>query len=181
CGLMWDCVNFQSQTVEIKRVCNWDLWTKQPKIRENTKTGVFRKIVMPEKLVQLLTEWKALNPEQQLVFHRKGELIKYNAIQRAYKDAFKKLGLPMRSTHVLRHSFASIYANQTRNIRGAQAALGHQDLRITQHYAKVTEQTQRDAIVDFEFGKIKKSNPSPDNGGMNNVISLNSKRANCVG
>ena len=96
----------------------------------------------------------------------------YNAIQSAYKKAFRALNLPVRSTHVLRHTFASIFSEQTGDIRGTQAALGHRDLRITQHYAKVAEKTQRKVMHKFELGQEKADEPTPPKRSGTNVISL---------
>ncbi|HLG18896.1 MAG TPA: site-specific integrase, partial [Bdellovibrionota bacterium] len=106
-------------------------------------------------------EWKETGTNGPLVFHMEGEPMRYNAVQSAYKKAFRALKLPVRSTHVLRHSFATIYADQTNDIRATQAAMGHKDLRVTQHYAKVAEKNQRKAIHDFAFGRKKTTDESP--------------------
>lgn len=174
CGLTWNYVDLENATIEIQQTCFWHYRTKEPLIRENTKTGEFRTVVIPEKLVLLLRKWRQLEPSESIVFHNQGKLLKYNAVQNAYKRAYRALGLPNRSTHVLRHSFASIYADQTGDIRGTQAALGHRDLRVTQHYAKVAERTQRKAIVNFDFGKIKRDLPSPDRSSQ--IIQLKPRR-----
>ena len=158
CGLQWDCVDLKRGTVLIKRVCNWHYRTKEPSLREGTKTDEVRTIVLCERVVGLLAEWKAKNEGVKLVFHSNGELLHYPAIQNAYKRAYSALGLPVRSTHVLRHTFATIYAEQTGDLRSTQYAMGHRDVRITQHYAKVSEQTQRGSIEKFALGRLKPSN-----------------------
>jgi len=155
CGLQWDCVDLEEATVEIKRICFWDFRTKEPHLREGTKTGDLRKVVIPERLVGILSEWKAGNGVGPLVFHNEGVLLRYPAIQNAYKKAYRACKLPVRSTHVLRHTFAAIYADQTGNVRAAGAALGHRDSRVTDHYAKMSLRTQRLAIDKFELGKVK--------------------------
>ncbi len=171
CGLQWDCVDLQNSAVEIKRVCYWQYRTKEPFLREGTKTGDLRKVVMPSRLVRLLSEWKLKGTNGPFVFHKEGEMLKYPALQNAYKKAYRALGLPVRSTHVMRHTFASIYADQTNDIRAAQAAMGHRDLAVTQHYAKVAERTQRNAIEKFALGKDKPTENPPSPEGAK-VISL---------
>ncbi len=153
CGLFWECVDFDRSTVEIKRVVRWDHVKRTPHLKDGTKTGEPRIIVMPPRLVDLLREWKALGAGDGLVFHHEGNLLRYSAIQNCYKKVYVALELPNRSTHVYRHSFASLHADQTKDIRATQAAMGHRDLRITQHYAKVAEQTQRNAVPAFRFGQ----------------------------
>lgn len=159
CGLKWDCVDLKRKTVIIKRVCNWHYRTKEPKLREGTKTDEIRTVVLCDRLVEILANWKAQNEGVDLVFHNAGNLLKYNALQNAYKRAYAALGLPPRSTHVLRHTFATLYAEQTGDLRSTQYAMGHRDVRITQHYAKVSEQTQRGSIERFALGKL---NPSSE-------------------
>lgn len=166
CGLEWSAVDFNQRTVNIRKICAWDYFTGHPVLREGTKTGETREIVLPDRLYELLQEWKKQNSGETLVFHQEGHLLRYNAVQSVYKKAFRALGLPMRSTHVLRHSFATIYAEQTQNLRAAQSALGHRDLRITQHYAKVALETQRKALSSFALGRseTKEPTPPPQNG-----------------
>lgn len=161
CGMPWKNVSFEYQSVEINQTCFWDYRTKEPSIRENTKTGERRSVILPPRLLVLLRQWKEEGSHSVYVFHKDGSLLKYNAIQSAYKRAFQTLGLPVRSTHVLRHTFAAIFSEQTEDIRGTQAALGHRDLRITQHYAKVSERTQRKVMHKFALGQLSKEEESP--------------------
>ncbi|HLG18972.1 MAG TPA: site-specific integrase [Bdellovibrionota bacterium] len=172
CGLRWECVDLERRTVEIKRVCFWHFRTKEPAIRESTKTGRDRVVVIPERLVELLQEWREKGSKGPYVFHRDGELLRYPAIQNAFKKAFRVCDLPIRSTHVLRHTFATIFSEQTNDIRAAQAALGHQDLRVTQHYAKVAERTQRKAMINFTLGHAKHGDGSSTSPSLSKVISI---------
>ncbi|HLG21035.1 MAG TPA: site-specific integrase [Bdellovibrionota bacterium] len=155
CGIEWQSVHLDFSVVEIKQICAWDFKTKVPYLRKGTKTGEVRRVVIPPRLVELLREWKENGVNGPLVFHNDGVPLRYNAIQSAYKKAYRAVGIPERSTHVLRHTFATIYSDQTNDIRATQSAMGHQDLRITQHYAKVAERNQRKAIQDFALGRSK--------------------------
>jgi len=175
CGLHWESVDLENGRVEIKQICTWRHQTKTPYLKEGTKTGEVRTIALPERLISLLQEWRRMDGSQSLVFHSEGSLMHYNAIQSAYNKAFRALGFPQRSTHILRHTFATIHANQTKDIRATQAAMGHRDLRVTQHYACVGEQTQRNALSDFTFGKNQpKNNETPPSG--SNIIELWKKK-----
>ena len=72
-----------------------------------------------------------------LVFtDRKGELLKYNAVQSSFNAGFMALKLPWRSTHICRHTFATIALMETRDISAVQASLGHTEIKMTQRYAK---------------------------------------------
>ena len=54
------------------------------------------------------------------------------------------LGLPWRSTHILRHSYATAALMATREISSVQASLGHTSSRMTERYAKVVALLNRE-------------------------------------
>ena len=64
--------------------------------------------MLPEKLKNILREMKE-EAKSDLVFtDSKAELIKYNAIQSSFNAGFAALNLPWRSTHICRHTYATI-------------------------------------------------------------------------
>ena len=83
-----------------------------------------------------------------LVFtDRKGDLLKYNAVQSSFNTGFIALKLPWRSTHICRHTFATIALMKTKNLSAVQASLGHTEIRMTQRYAKTV------ALLSSEAGE----------------------------
>ncbi|MFH1261965.1 MAG: tyrosine-type recombinase/integrase, partial [Pseudomonadota bacterium] len=72
-----------------------------------------------------------------------------------YNKVFAALGLPVRSTHTLRHTFATLYTEQTRNRMATQGVLGHSSSSMTDRYAKPTLKAQRDSMEDFLVGKSR--------------------------
>ena len=135
CGLKWNALDLGIARV-IRRV-RWDRLTRKPFLEEVTKTSQSaRLLVLPKRLQDILLEMKkeAIND---LVFtNNKGELLKYNAIQSAFNAGFVALKLPWRSTHILRHTFATMALMGTNNLSAVQASLGHTEQKMTQKYAK---------------------------------------------
>jgi len=65
-----------------------------------------------------------------------------SAMQRAMKEAVHKSGINQTATcHTLRHSFATELIRAGCDIRKLQRLMGHKDIRVTQHYLHVAEQS----------------------------------------
>jgi integrase len=137
-GLMWDCVDLDMRLVRISRTVFWDHWTRRPILQNTTKTEEStRTIVLPELLIEMLRQKRERDGIEGPVFkNRDGELIKYNAIQSAFNSGFKALNLPWRSTHICRHTYATMALFATRDLSSVQASLGHKSRDITEKYAK---------------------------------------------
>ena len=83
-----------------------------------------------------------------LVFtDNKGGLLKYNAVQSSFNAGFIALNLPWRSTHICRHTYATIALMETKNLSAVQASLGHTEIKMTQKYAKAI------ALLSSETGE----------------------------
>ena len=148
CGLKWSAIDLEQGLIRIIRRVRWDQRTKHPFLEDVTKTSQSARLLMlPEKLKKVLLEMKksALND---LVFtDRKGDLLKYNAVQSSFNAGFIALKLPWRSTHICRHTFATIALMKTKNLSAVQASLGHTEIRMTQRYAKTV------ALLSSEAGE----------------------------
>ena len=139
CGMKWEAVDFEQGLARVVRQIRWDHKTKRPCLEENTKTSSSaRLLLLSDELMFLLKEMKEENKECEFLFtDKKGEFLKYNAVQSAFNAGFMALKLPWRSTHILRHSYATMALIATRDISSVQASLGHTSSRMTEKYAKV--------------------------------------------
>ena len=63
---------------------------------------------------------------------------------RLFNAGFTTLNLPWRSTHILRHSYATMALIATRDLSAVQASLGHTEQKVTQRYAKVVALLSRE-------------------------------------
>jgi integrase/recombinase XerD len=78
--------------------------------------------------------------------HLGGRLSRQSAWQ-IVSDAAKAIGLEERvSPHSIRHTFATIILQNSRDIRGLQDMLGHASVTTTQIYTKVTAEEVRDTF-----------------------------------
>jgi len=125
----------------------------------NGKGGVDRDLIIPEALVDLLKEWKKRKPENSKYFFttikdrrnssfasKKGKQLSVRYIQEAIKRYSSKAGINKNiSPHTLRHTFATEYYRQTKDIETLRRILGHADISTTTIYITL-------ANIDVENG-----------------------------
>lgn len=136
-GLMWDAIDLKLRMARITRTVHWDHKTRRPTLQNTTKTEEStRTVLLPDVLVALLQDMKARS-ENPIVFPgMDGGLLKYNAIQSRFNAGFEALNLPWRSTHICRHTYATMALFATRDLTSVQASLGHRSRDVTEKYAK---------------------------------------------
>jgi integrase len=69
----------------------------------------------------------------------------YKHLYSAWNTARIKAGLPEVRMHDLRHSFASFLINSGRSLYEVQKLLGHTQVKTTQRYAHLSQETLLDA------------------------------------
>ena len=148
CGLTWAELDLKQNIARIIKRVRWDQTNKHPFLENVTKTAQSARLLMlPEELKNILKEIKKEATNDLVFTDAKGELLKYNAIQSAFNAGFEALGLPWRSTHICRHTFATVALMTTKNISAVQASLGHTEIKMTQKYAKTV------ALLSSETGE----------------------------
>ena len=145
CGLCWDSVDLKRGIARVIRRMAWEQRTKRPYLEETTKTDAsVRVLLLPDELIEVLQELKEEQERDNRGKNKVGLLftdtnqgaLKYNAIQSSFNACFEALKLPWRSTHILRHSYATAALMATNSISAVQATLGHTSSRMTEKYAK---------------------------------------------
>ncbi len=116
-----------------------------------TKTGHSRFIPMNDEVYEILKR-RMETSTSEFIFEdpNTGGWLKYNVIQGNYDRVFNELGIDRGSTHVLRHTFAVRFLDQTKDIYALQLILGHTDLKQTQVYAKYTNEAVTRAFEKFK-------------------------------
>ena len=148
CGMKWSAVDLKNGMARIIRRVRWDHFTREPFLEEVTKTSQSaRLLILPKRLQDILLEMKKTAMNDLVFTDTKGELLRYNAVQSAFNAGFVALNLPWRSTHICRHTYATIALIATKNISAVQASLGHTEIRMTQKYAKTV------ALLNHEVGE----------------------------
>ena len=137
CGLQWSEIDLEQGIARVVRRVRWDQVSKKPFLENVTKnSGSARLIMLPSGLIDILKEMKTSAVNDLVFTNASGELLKYNAIQSSYNAGFRALGLPWRSTHICRHTYATLALIAGNSLSAVQASLGHTEQRTTQKYAK---------------------------------------------
>jgi len=127
-----------SETVNLKvRDVNLDELTLHLKSAKGNKD---RLTIFPEKLKADMAELMALQHGNEYLFEseRGGKLTPRTA-QKVFEKALEKAQIQKEATfHSLRHSFATHLLENGVDVRYVQELLGHQNIRTTQLYTKVT-------------------------------------------
>ena len=166
CGMCWDHIDLEEGTARVLGKIRWDRKTKKPYLENTTKTDASaRLLALPDELIQELKKMKKENTNGKLLFtDKQGEALKYNAIQSTFNSGFIALDLPWRSTHILRHSYATIALIATGDLPSVQASLGHTSIRMTERYTKVVSMLNRDIAKKtakaFNLNNNPKQQPS---------------------
>ena len=148
CGMKWEEIDLEEGIARVVRRVRWDHFTRRPFLEEITKTVQSARLLMlPERLKNVLKEMKKEAMNDLVFTNDKGELLRYNVIQSAFNAGFTALKLPWRSTHICRHTYATIALMTTKDISAVQASLGHTEIRMTQKYAKTV------ALLNHEVGE----------------------------
>jgi len=171
CALDWKDFTASLDSVRISKTVQWSRKKGGVStVSKLPKGGEFRDIPIIEQLAEALKIWKEEQGRSAgLVFSHDGFApINYREIQHAYNLAFKRLGLPHRSTHILRHSFATDFLEKTGDQNALKKILGHSDMRQTEHYAKVTQAAAERSVRSYQSSFE----------GANNVVFLRPKLGN---
>ena len=106
-----------------------------------------RDLAIPDYLIDLLNTWRKKRPKSNYFFPTlKGRKISGRYIQQMVKRCSQKAGISKNITpHTLRHSYATQYYKQTKDIETLRRILGHSDISTTTIYITL-------ANIDVEAG-----------------------------
>lgn len=152
-GIQWNNVNLKERSLLIKDVVVWSRYNRKfVELKSNTKNGETRYAHINDTLFEIFTKkQKDAEKDSNFVFHKNGEPLSYRQIQAAYNRALKAAGLSQySSTHIMRHSMATLTRRVTGSLEATQAVTGHKDQKLVQHYASLPATTQIEAVRSVE-------------------------------
>lgn len=110
-----------------------------------------RAVWLDEETLELLRQWKERKPDGSFYFTTlDGKPVSDRYLRAALERYGKKAGIDKRvHPHLLRHTFATQFFQNTRNILMTQKALGHADVSTTMIYTHVVDDEMEAAMKGF--------------------------------
>lgn len=132
------------------KLADVDLNTGKLMVREG-KGKKDRAVYLNGETLELLRSWRERKPESELYFTTlKGEPINDRYLRAAVERMGKKAGIEKHvHPHMLRHTFATQFFGETKNILMTQKALGHSDVSTTMIYTHVVDAEMESAMKGF--------------------------------
>ena len=153
CALTWQDINLISKGASISRSVMWPRRKGTELCISNlTKSGENRIVPLMDVIIEKLNLLKQESKrEMGLVFSLDGFTpLGYRSIQYQFNKALKGAGIDWRSCHIFRHTFATMFMTLTGREKSLQGILGHKTSKMTDHYAKLTDQLREQGMVEFE-------------------------------
>lgn len=130
-----------------------DIDSQRMIIRVNgSKNNRDREVILSKKILAVLRAYFVIyKPKKYLFEGRKGGRYTASSVRAVLQQALKKSGLKKYATvHTLRHSFATHLIENGTDIRIVQELLGHKNIKTTQIYTHITDQTKRKISSPFD-------------------------------
>lgn len=140
-GLCWDCVNFEAETITIRRTVSKVTTVVAKDKTKNTSSR--RSFPMTPDIKQLLLELRAQQEQDKKFFGKEyhdcdyvfrwpdGRPFSPDYVSDKFPKLLKAAGMPKIRFHELRHSAASNLLNMGFSLKDVQEWLGHSDIKTT--------------------------------------------------
>lgn len=160
-ALQWDCVDTENGRITIRQSA-YKLSGHAAAIKEPKTKGSMRTVAIPDYLVEMLKDQKfdlmerRLSKgnkwtENNLVFPRSnGGLMNPTNITVWFGRLLRKLDIPPKKFHSLRHTSATLLLVAGQNVKNVSSRLGHTDINMTNRYLHAVEKADREAADYLE-------------------------------
>lgn len=132
-ALQWDAIDLPKRQIHVFRSCHdgKDQNNKTCRIIETPKTASSNRVIpIAKQLVPILKDMKKRS-NSPYVITNKGKIPSVRSYQRSFELLLKKIGIPKRGFHSLRHTFATRAVECGMDVRSLAEILGHKNSNIT--------------------------------------------------
>jgi len=146
-------LNMGLRVSEVANLRFYDVSLNNRKLRVvNGKNGKDRDLIIPGYTLELFEKWVKIRPESNYFFSTlNGERLLIRYLQAMIKRYKEKIKLQKNiSPHSLRHTFATEFYRQTKDIETLRKILGHSNISTTQIYVTLANIEVENAMTNFK-------------------------------
>jgi integrase len=151
-GVSWADIDTVQNTVYVHQqliCCN-----KKQYIQDETKNRKPRTITIPQRVIDLLSEYKILQQQERermgwadngmvFIHHKTGDLITKNAPRNWLESFCKKHDFRYLSPHSLRHFFATVLYKETKDVALVAEVIGDEKATVMKYYVHAEDGAER--------------------------------------
>lgn len=139
CALTWNDINFSQGTINITKTTIYNHATNQVSIENTTKTNVYRSVSIPNSLVKVLEQWRAIqHPKNDYVFAKGNKLYNSIHVNSWIKTIKKRLPQSMQNkkitSHIFRRTHSQLLLEAGVPLAYISKRLGHMQFNTTDTY-----------------------------------------------
>lgn len=152
-ALRWEYVDLINRTITFA----WIYEQESKSLKQRTKKGEeeSRTIPMPEKLFEILVDWKKRSPHSKpsdfVLTRPEGGHMSIATVRQMHNRILRRAELKV-TPHGLRHTFGRLFIKKTGNLKALQEILGHSSAATTELYAKLDAGHLASFASDMDLG-----------------------------
>ena len=154
-ALTWEDINLKKGTIKINKTTIYSREDKTVHVQNNTKTGIARKVSIPQSLIDVLKQWKRIQPKSNYLFSKDNKLYSSINVRSWIKTIDKVLPEPLKNkkitSHVFRRTHSQLLLQSGVPMFYISKRLGHTNIDTTQdYYLSNTKELEQQALKKLD-------------------------------